>query len=269
MPPIVHYYHIYCSGSWQEPWQDQITAIRESGLYEELESLKIGLVGDSANIQIARDIVTQFDKVEIVAESFVGFEQETLDILYKDVMNTNEEKYYLYGHTKGAAYWRPVNKWWRRDMVYHTVTRWQDCVNALDKGYDAAGIYWRLVPIGMKSPVNHNHFSGNFWFAKGSYLKTLGQPLRNTRYDAEAWIGANLGIKAFELHGGVPRIPMHAKEAMVLDRTLGDGETLLVLVQSRVLGPTGTPLKPGTFVRLSDSPYVQILLKSGSVVLWS
>lgn len=44
-------------------------------------------------------------------------------------------------------------------------------------------------------------------------------------------------------------------------------DPVTVLVQSMVVGPNGARLKPGQVVTLDDSPYVRILVKSGTVSL--
>lgn len=265
MARLVHYYHLYANGNWLEPWEDQIKALVDSGLYQKLDSIKIGVVGGSGQRKAAIEAVTLHDKVQIVVEASTGYEQETLDILYQESMESEEEIYFLYGHTKGAAFHRPINAWWRRDMIRHTVERWQESISLLNEGYDATGIYWRRGPLGSKSPVANSHFSGNFWWAKSSYLNTLGVPARNSRYDAEAWIGLNPNIKAYELHGGMPKVGRGSPRPQKPPRP---GEYSSYLVVSKVLGPYGK-LTPGRVVSLPNTVYVQTMVKSGAIQLWS
>ncbi|NDF13250.1 MAG: hypothetical protein EB060_10620 [Proteobacteria bacterium] len=52
-------------------------------------------------------------------------------------------------------------------MAYHLVTRWRDRVEDLAQA-DAVGCF----PIGPPLP----HYSGNFWWARGSHLTKLPQP---------------------------------------------------------------------------------------------
>jgi hypothetical protein len=82
-------------------------------------------------------------------------------------------------------------------MMYFNVTRWQDCVEKLYQGYDTAGVLWR-------GDYHYPHYSGNFWWAKSSYIRRLPafRKPSETNYqsqfgfvnvphkeDAEFWLG--------------------------------------------------------------------------------
>ncbi len=175
-----HYYHLYSQGIWQEAWKEHITALIDSSLYEHLDFIKIGMVGDKQSREYAIDIVKQHNKVEIAAESDSGFEQVTHDVIEQDIKSPGKSFKVLYCHSKGAANHRHDQDNWRREMTNGTVYHWKECVDLLDQ-YDAIGCRYRASPF--------RHLSGNFWWATSSYLSTLAQISYTYRDDAEAWIG--------------------------------------------------------------------------------
>lgn len=266
---LVAYFHLFSGGTWLDAWEEYIEKLIACKLYDQLDSIKVGLVGGPNSREQAKEIITKYDKVEIINEAVTGFEQETLEALYRDVHSSEDEYYVLYAHTKGSGYRNPINVWWRRDMLRHTIGRWREATGALNDGYEIVGIYWRTMPmLGPKSPVLHPHFSGNFWWAKASYLRTLGPLYKNSRYDAEAWIGYNMDARWLDLYPGAPRIQGPISAVRRLNPKAITGELMTVKVMNRVQGPYGDKLVPGHIVEVFDSPYVQVLLNSGAVVPW-
>jgi hypothetical protein len=88
---------------------------------------------------------------------------------------------------------------WRKYMEYFTLTKWEDCVEALKDSY-ICGVEWRIEPL--------PHFSGNFWWAKSEYLQKLPNILdywsqnKFERIWAEMYIGqANPKVKDFSNFG--------------------------------------------------------------------
>jgi len=79
-------------------------------------------------------------------------------------------RYVYYCHTKGVSYDQNFKSdIWRRVMAEAILERsWKECVDKLDEGNNTCGI------------MNHRdrYYSGNFWWAKASYIKTLKKPLR-------------------------------------------------------------------------------------------
>lgn len=96
----------------------------------------------------------------------------------------------LYHHTKGVSTPNQQDGW-RRRMENVCVLGWNECVKALEMGYDAAGCHW-LTPEGNPGVIASPFFGGTFWWAKSDYLLTL-PPLPEAtwqnRYEAETWIG--------------------------------------------------------------------------------
>lgn len=130
------------------------------------------------------------------------FEIPTLEKLKQVCDETEEEFYVSYIHTKGVTFYnKPNNQFvteWRHLLEYFTIEKWKDCVTALTYT-ETSGINYTTHPW--------LHYSGNFWWARSSYIKKLPpikrriNPLNDQsqfnghtkgwpfRWDAEAWIG--------------------------------------------------------------------------------
>ena len=53
-------------------------------------------------------------------------------------------------------------------MSWGVIKNWRKCIDALNVGYDVAGVNYFTKPA--------KHFSGNFWWANSEYIKTLPDP---------------------------------------------------------------------------------------------
>ena len=122
----------------------------------------------------------------------------------RDHAKENPDDYILFIHSKGVTNWKKEGivyeavADWRRYMEHFVIERWQDCVSKLDEGYDACGVLWNSdTPLGY-----YPHFSGAFYWAKGSFINTLDHSYLETnwRYGGEMWIGTNPKAKIFEFH---------------------------------------------------------------------
>lgn len=191
---IRHYYHCYSAGAWSAPVRDHYTALGRAGLDDMVTT--VGLAGPEADRQVARERITQLSAKWALpepahwAQADEGWEQLTLLQLYADlrdyrVFPAGEEQAVLYAHTKGAANDLDSSAAWRRSMTRELVTGWERCVSLLEEGYDAVGCHWVKAP---EWPDQVPFFAGNFWWARSSYLRALGEPLNSTRWEAETWL---------------------------------------------------------------------------------
>lgn len=91
----------------------------------------------------------------------------------------------LYLHTKGVSYTKnhyfyPGIISWIDFVLYSLVNHFDNCVKLLDNyNYDTIGCNFR------EKEVNPKHYSGNFWWAKASYLQGLPSCDFTDKYDAE------------------------------------------------------------------------------------
>jgi hypothetical protein len=106
----------------------------------------------------------------------------------------------FYFHNKGVskyhAHWRHQledtwtysrSLYWRKFMEYFLLERPHLCLHQLvNKKAKACGILFRRAAVHWS---RHPHYSGNFWAARCSYLKTLPAMSSNSYEAAEFWIG--------------------------------------------------------------------------------
>ena len=179
---------------------EQLGALQDSGLYEAADRIFFGVVGG-----VPINLPSKFEKLFHHPDIRLA-ELPTLNALRKRALNETFNA--LYMHTKGVAYIEKGNTkeivtFWRKYMEYFCIGKWEECVEALWE-FDAAGC--EFISTGQP------HFSGNFWWARSRYLRTL--PLveeitlpeehsTHTRMKAELWVGSNPKLRVKELfhHG--------------------------------------------------------------------
>jgi hypothetical protein len=179
---LTHFYHIFADGDYRKPVAEHFTALEESGLLSELDSVRLGIVGSKENREKVRALLPKY---RVAAEAPSGWEQVTLNVLHR--FSKRDSGAIFYAHTKGAFSQSELARQWRVSMTHDTVTRWRECVAALDT-VDAAGPYW------LKSwePEHKDHkyfFAGNYWWACSDYIRRLDRVREDNRYQAEGWIG--------------------------------------------------------------------------------
>jgi hypothetical protein len=196
-----HFYHCYADGNWEIPVHEHLMALRASGLDDELASFHVGFVGSAYNIARARDAFVGFD-FETCAEIESGYEQETLDALWEFAQHHDGPV--LYAHTKGASRDEPIDNPWRRSMTQKCVMEWRTAVDALESGKFIVGCHWirgnpeieRLAEAWRNRELNPpgldgvgGMFGGNFWWTRLELVRQNCRPTRNSRFDAEHWLG--------------------------------------------------------------------------------
>jgi hypothetical protein len=159
-----------------------------------LDSVRVGIVGTREN---RAKVLALFDElaipVMVVATAETGWEQVTLKELHS--FAKEDDGKIFYAHTKGASSPDAIANPWRVSMIHDTVTRWRECVNALEK-LDTAGAFW--LRSDCEEHVDHKHFfAGNFWWARSDYVARLPTVKNEHRFQAEGWIG--LGVPSVRI----------------------------------------------------------------------
>lgn len=108
-------------------------------------------------------------------------EIHTYDRMYEICKQEDFKCGYL--HTNGAYNRNECIDELRRYMCHFNLKLYKNCLSALDT-YDCCGVDYRTEP--------QPHFSGNFWWANSTYLRTLCEPAltRTTlteRHKCEFW----------------------------------------------------------------------------------
>ena len=177
---IVHYYHAYLTGNYQQIIAYHLDKLLDSELAQNLDQpLKLGLVGPAAARQQIATYCSERIPTKVVAEADKGWEQVTLNVLHADATNLAPTDSVLYAHTKGVSSTQSCDQW-RENITRGVVTNWRECVNKLCE-HEAVGCYWLPETVGP-------FFAGNFWWAKASLLQRMTAPNNGERMWAEYWM---------------------------------------------------------------------------------
>lgn len=191
---IIGFWHICMINKYVDIISEQLDIILKSELYESVEYISAVCSGNINELAKVSELFVQYPKIRIQhTPNIKDYEFPTLEVL-KHTADSNPEFFIFYFHTKGVSYPdHQGGKHWRDYMNHYVLKKWRDNVYKLKAGYSTCGV--KLVPKGS-FPL---HYSGNFWWTNGSYVKTL-RPIeslnKNNRFDAEMWICSNNPITA-------------------------------------------------------------------------
>lgn len=184
-------FHIAGMGEhYQAIVSEQLRQLRESGLKRVLvthcgEGLS-WLLETGASLGMDLTVCSHTDEVTC-------YERPAMELIERLAATSDVPIFYL--HSKGVSYASldSVAHEWRRLFMDELVPYWRQHVAAL-REYDAVGVNWWTIP-------DKDHFSGNFWFARPSWIRQLPHfaDYYRDRYSCERWIGAKPGCKAKSL----------------------------------------------------------------------
>ena len=206
------FYHIWSPDGtdlWKFIVDEQIKRLLKSELTAES---KVFCTISGAQAAKIEKFVSLYDFITImdITKNEEKYEGLTLEKLFESAISENSFDAYLYFHTKGISHmsglsplcnvpgissdrmFRSVNSW-RNELEWGVIDKWRDAVAKLDE-CDVAGVNYCLSPW--------PHMSGNFWWARADYLRTLPHPTHSAFGDArdfgnvdrmkfEKWIGLN------------------------------------------------------------------------------
>ena len=189
---IFVYYHITLLNNWEDIVREQINKIIFSGLYDILEKVKCYAIDPDGNKETCRAYLESMgNKFSLEDVSNDGDEWFTL----KHLQYVSDDDKVLYLHTKGVTRYNTstynlnennftVPKMynniadWRNLMEFFLIKKFKTCLFILDKG---------IHTLGINYVTNPKHYSGNFWWANGNYLRSLNYEKPNN----ENWILEN------------------------------------------------------------------------------
>lgn len=174
---MVHiYYHIYAIHGVESIIEEQISLIEKHFDFPYILNVGISLAEENKSIY---HLLKRFENIRDVRAK--GNEFTTLELIEKDIEKFADSDYILYFHTKGASKQDNANVIsWRHLMNYFNIEKAKNVFKLFEKtDFNTYGVLfgnagkWRI-------------YSGNFWWAKASYLKTIeiGGAKRN-RFNAE------------------------------------------------------------------------------------
>jgi hypothetical protein len=183
-PPLSYIYiHVCCLNHWQDVFASLIHKIKDSGLYEMVKEIRCGVVGEYEDASVFDD-----PKITIVghARDVSLRETSTLNLLHEHAQR--EEFDVLYVHTKGVSHdpdsFCFVNvREWVEYLCHFNIYRHERC-RALLRTYDAVGVNLQ----GGRSEGDALHYSGNFWWSKASYIRTLNRCEQTSHNAPEFWL---------------------------------------------------------------------------------
>lgn len=162
--------------------------IVSSGLYEHIEGIYIGALGELDELEKLKELIKKYPKAKIRAHSLrkADYEFFTMRLLKEDC-DKLPKFYALYTHAKSVTFPKEgiegeegrtpdahkFDWYWQQYMTYWLVENWKNWYRALDLkdvGYDIAGV--RLIPARM-SASTRTHASGTFFAVNSEYFKTL------------------------------------------------------------------------------------------------
>ena len=159
-----------------------INYLKERNIFDFLEFLVINNIGDDIDETYFKNISGKIIVINY-SKDINLFECVTIkQVISFSKIHNNYNVLYL--HTKGASHSKQhiYNNGivsWTNYMLYCLVDNFQKCTNLL-KRYDTVGCNFRNDDCGKRQ-----HYSGNFWWAKSSYLQKLKCTDFNEKYDAE------------------------------------------------------------------------------------
>lgn len=201
------YIHVAVLGNFVGVLQNLISRIEGSDLYDAVKEIKFVVNGDISLIDTSK-LRSKYNVIHLAPDA-KEYEYPTLNMVWNDALR-DEEITLLYLHTKGITH--PGSKQvqdWTNYIAYFNINRWKERLNDLHiKKYDCSGTnlqgdHFYNTEKG-ETPL---HYSGNFWWTKGSHLVTLHSPYAhkelllapyiNNYINAEMWIASNKNGKYF------------------------------------------------------------------------
>jgi len=188
---------IACMDEWKMVVLEELSALAKSGLLKAADEIFVCQAGN-ADLPLP-------DKCKIVKQSDINsFEFPALQLV-KDIAQDGDKILYL--HTKGVSRKGKAflsGNHWRKYLLWGCVERWKEHARALDF-CDISGVQITCLDANFANKCgSYRVFAGNFWWARGEWIKQLPIPSiqknPKDRWKAEGWILSSGVPKITELH---------------------------------------------------------------------
>jgi len=182
MKDIYIYIHICCINNWKEIINNILQKIKKTGLYDIIKEIRCVVLG---NIDISQESLFKDDKIKVIyySNNINLYERKILSLLYED--SQKEDFYVLYLHSKGVKYdgkYESITDWVNY-LLYFNINYYEFIIKEL-KNHNTIG-----VNLTRRKPY---HYSGNFWWSKSEYIKTLNPHIDSNYLSPEFWITQKL-----------------------------------------------------------------------------
>jgi len=205
MKKLAIFYHIFSPADEKKTmiywWIDQqLSIIKNTGLSEIAEvnaciTAPIHMEWGRHGSNIESFIKTKYPFVNILDIRDTGqpkiYEGQTLEKLHDYCLK--EDAYVLYFHSKGISNSKLETYLWMQALNFYCLEKWQKALKAFqDPTIDIVGL--------ADQRSNQHTVSGNFWWAKSDYIKTLPAPVDSSKYqtDTKKFPGGSLYRWTFE-----------------------------------------------------------------------
>jgi hypothetical protein len=197
------YIHVCCINNWKDIFFHLYNNIKSSGLHDVVLSIRCNVLCNAESKTEAElffsDAMALDTKLELIGITcdISLYETDTINLLHTHAAESEDEFNVLYLHTKGVTRSSLNVDDWTNYMIYFNITEYERCIDHLtNHGYDTVGVNLFTTP-----PI---HYSGNFWWAKSSYLKKLKRCIHENYNSPEFWLTQdNLGKFSSLWHSNV------------------------------------------------------------------
>jgi hypothetical protein len=189
------YIHICCINNWKDVLHVLYFNIKSSGLHDVVTRIKCNALCDPESKQDVENYFSEWlltdAKLELLGImcDLSLYETPTINLLHKHAIDTEDADNFnvLYLHTKGVTRINVNVDDWVKYMIHFNVHKYKTCMEYLTTHeYDTVGVNLSTTPS--------THYSGNFWWAKSSYLKKLKRCEYEHYNSPEFWLTKdNLG----------------------------------------------------------------------------
>lgn len=185
---MIHiYYHIYTVDGVESIIDEQIGLIQKHFNFPYKLNIGISIANENTPSKSVLDKIYGYKKPNYKIRDIrcKGSEWVTLDLIQEDRNLFGDNDYILYIHTKGASKQNTSNyeniKSWRHLMNYFNIEKVESVFKVFEKTeFNTYGVLysdlgkWKI-------------YSGNFWWMKGKYAKTiyLDGVKKSSRFNAE------------------------------------------------------------------------------------
>ena len=172
------YFHVGCVAHWEVVFEKLIALLHQSGLYDKVDKIKLGVLTTSPIQQL------YLDKIEVVylSSDLSLYETPTIQALHEHAQE--EDFYVLYIHSKGVTrQGHPGVVDWTRLLAHFNIERHEECIAGLE-AHDVVGVNLGGKPL---------HYSGNFWWSKSTHLRTLPRLVYDCYNAPEYWVTSGPG----------------------------------------------------------------------------
>jgi hypothetical protein len=179
---MVHiYYHIYGIDGVESIIDEQLSLIKT--YFDFTYILNIGISIGEDDVSTSK-ILEKFTKpnYKIRDVNAYGNEWTTLDLIEKDKEKFSDSDYIFYIHTKGASKQNSESiVSWRHLMNYFNIEKVKNVFKLFEETeFNTYGVHYI-------TSNNRPHYSGNFWWMRSDYAKTINVKNvdKSNRYMAE------------------------------------------------------------------------------------